>query len=68
MRQIVQDLSAAVEQRDAEEFLGNCETLNILMQQHNFKEENMLYAMADRALEPRCDEIIAAMAEIKEVA
>ena len=32
------------------DFLGCCETLLILLQQHNMKEENILYPMCDRAV------------------
>ncbi|MGZ3236701.1 MAG: hemerythrin domain-containing protein [Burkholderiaceae bacterium] len=68
IRQIIQDLDSAVNTRDAKEFLGNSETLNIMMQQHNFKEEHMLYVMADQQLAGRREEIITAMEGIKELA
>lgn len=68
MRQIVQDLGAAMAKRDAEEFLGNSETLNIMVQQHNFKEEHMLYAMADQILAGQCEAIINAMEGVSELA
>jgi iron-sulfur cluster repair protein YtfE (RIC family) len=38
---------------DSEGFSGAVETLLILMQQHNMKEENILYPMCDRALAGR---------------
>lgn len=66
MRQIVQNMDEAANARNRDEFLGNAETLLIMMQQHNFKEENMLYRMADQMLAQRPDEIIAAMENIKE--
>jgi hemerythrin-like domain-containing protein len=68
MRDIVQSLDAAISSRDAGEFLGNAETLNIMMQQHNFKEEHMLYVMAEQQLAGRLEEIIAAMESIPEPA
>lgn len=68
MRGIVQSLDAAIGKRDAGEFLGNAETLNIMMQQHNFKEEHMLYVMAEQQLAGRLEEIIAAMERIPEPA
>jgi hemerythrin-like domain-containing protein len=67
MRQLVRSMDEAVTARNREEFLGNAETLLIMMQQHNFKEENMLYRMADQMLAQRPDEIIAAMENIKEL-
>ncbi|MEW5967185.1 MAG: hemerythrin domain-containing protein [Pseudomonadota bacterium] len=50
MRELMDGLAQAVEANDATRFLGLSETLNMLMQQHNLKEENMLYPMADRVL------------------
>jgi iron-sulfur cluster repair protein YtfE (RIC family) len=50
MRDVLAEMAQAVEQRDATDFLGGSETLNILMQQHNLKEESILYPMCDRAL------------------
>ena len=34
----------------ADEYAGNAETLLIMMQQHNMKEENILYPMCDQHL------------------
>ncbi|MBI5496035.1 MAG: hemerythrin domain-containing protein [Deltaproteobacteria bacterium] len=50
MRGLLQQAGQAVAARDADGFGGACETLNILMQQHNMKEENILYPMCDRAV------------------
>jgi iron-sulfur cluster repair protein YtfE (RIC family) len=50
MRQLLEDLGRAVAAKDADAFLGGCETLLILMQQHNLKEENILYPLCDNAL------------------
>jgi iron-sulfur cluster repair protein YtfE (RIC family) len=50
MREILAEMSSALAGDDLEEFLGQAETLLILMQQHNIKEEQMLYPMCDRAL------------------
>jgi iron-sulfur cluster repair protein YtfE (RIC family) len=35
---------------DADEYLGMAETLLMLMQQHNIKEEQVLYSLSERAL------------------
>ena len=45
MRELFIDLRAALAARDADAFVGHGETLLILMQQHNMKEENVLYPM-----------------------
>ena len=50
MRDLLAQMQAALAQRDADDFGGAAETLLILMQQHNLKEENILYPMCDRAL------------------
>ncbi len=51
MRALVERLGRALTAKDADEFAGAAETLLILMQQHNMKEERMLYPMCDQALE-----------------
>jgi iron-sulfur cluster repair protein YtfE (RIC family) len=40
----------AADAADANGFFGTLDTLLIMMQQHNMKEENILYPMCDRAL------------------
>jgi len=48
MRQLFSELGLAVENRDKESYLGHSETLMMLMQQHNMKEEQVLYRMMDQ--------------------
>jgi iron-sulfur cluster repair protein YtfE (RIC family) len=48
---LLEALHRAVTARDREDCLGLFETLLLLMQQHNAKEENILYPVADRLLE-----------------
>ena len=50
MRALLSQLAAACAARDGEAYAGTAETLLMLMQQHNMKEENILYPMCDRAL------------------
>lgn len=50
MRSLLDQMAATVAARDAVGFSGNAETLLIMMQQHNLKEENILYPMCDRTL------------------
>lgn len=61
MRDTMAEMQAALAHGELEEFLGQAETLLILMQQHNIKEEQMLYPMCDRALGQQADAVIAAM-------
>jgi hemerythrin-like domain-containing protein len=50
MRSLCVKLNQAISSQNKDAYLGNAETLMILMQQHNMKEEQMLYPMADRVL------------------
>lgn len=50
MRNTLEGMAAAVAGRDTQAYLGLSETLLMLMQQHNMKEERILYPMADQAL------------------
>lgn len=50
MRDLLAQMKGALASRDADAFGGAAETLLILMQQHNMKEENILYPMCDNAL------------------
>ena len=52
MRELFDDLGLAVRKRDAALLADTMQTLLFLMQQHNAKEENVLYPMADRELPP----------------
>ena len=61
MRGLLQDMASAVAAGNRDSYLGLSETLNMLMQQHNLKEENMLYPMADRALGGEREAIVRAM-------
>jgi hemerythrin-like domain-containing protein len=47
---LLASLQEAVARRDRNDSLGLFETLLMLMQQHNTKEENILYPMADGVL------------------
>ena len=50
MRDLLAQMQGALSARDSDAFGGAAETLLILMQQHNMKEENILYPMCDNAL------------------
>ena len=49
MRKLIDDMAQKVADKDGDGYLGASETLMILMQQHNMKEEQMLYRMMDQA-------------------
>ena len=62
MRELLAQLRAALDAADTAEFLGLADTLNVLMQQHNLKEEQVLYALLDEALGDEADALLAALA------
>jgi hemerythrin-like domain-containing protein len=58
MRQTLLDLLAAAEARDEDECLGLLDTLHLVIQQHNAKEEAILYPLADRALASKAQDLL----------
>jgi hemerythrin-like domain-containing protein len=65
MRDVLASLAEAVAARDADEYLGQAETLNVLMQQHNIKEEQVLYRMMDQHLADEADMLLARYADLE---
>ncbi|ABB43773.1 Hemerythrin HHE cation binding region [Sulfurimonas denitrificans DSM 1251] len=61
MRNLLEEMRKAIEAKDKDKFFGNSETLMILMQQHNMKEEQMLYTMAQQHLSADAERIIDMM-------
>jgi len=65
VRGLIGKIADAVEKQDRDAYLSLSESMMILLQQHNMKEEQMLYAMADRVFPPELkDETIAHMKEM----
>ena len=58
MRELIEASSDALAARDAEEYSGYAETLLIMTQQHNMKEENILYPMCDQHLVSQFDILV----------
>ncbi|HKJ09538.1 MAG TPA: hemerythrin domain-containing protein [Gammaproteobacteria bacterium] len=50
IREGLDELAGAVQERDASRCLGAAEAVLIMVQQHNIKEEQILYPMGDRLL------------------
>lgn len=61
MRSMFEEMNQALESNNNDEYLGLCETLLILMQQHNMKEEQILYPMADNHLAQNSDQLLNQM-------
>lgn len=63
VRELLQQMNIAAADRDVAAFSGVAETLLILMQQHNMKEENILYPMCDQSLEAQAVDLTAQLGE-----
>jgi hemerythrin-like domain-containing protein len=64
-RELIERLEKALEEKNKEEFLSVGESLMILIQQHNMKEEQILYPMTDQHLPS--DEMVEKMSQLGEV-
>jgi iron-sulfur cluster repair protein YtfE (RIC family) len=64
MRETLAEMDGALASGDLEDFLGQAETLLILMQQHNIKEEQILYPMCDRFLGGAVESVLQAMRDL----
>ncbi len=57
MRGILDQISVAIEAGDTEEALDLGDTLHMVTQQHNVKEEGILYPMAENALDREWEDL-----------
>ena len=64
MRSLLSKMRKAIEEMDKESFFSLSETLMILMQQHNMKEEQLLYTLAQQHLGEDADHIIRQMRSV----
>lgn len=58
MRGLIATAEAALAEQDADEYSGNAETLLIMAQQHNMKEEGVLYLMCDQHLSSQLETLL----------
>ncbi len=58
MLQLLASAASALEAADSDDYAGSAETLLIMMQQHNLKEENVLYPMCDQHLADQLDALL----------
>lgn len=61
MRGLMSQLLEAIDADNRDKFFGLSETLMILLQQHNMKEEQMLYPMAEQHLSAESERIVSMM-------
>ena len=64
MRQLLEQIKEAIVSENEKKFFGLSETLLIFVQQHNSKEEQMLYQMADKQLGDISADIVERMRDI----
>ncbi len=65
MRQLFEQMNQAVDAESADDYLGASETLLIMMQQHNAKEEQILYPMSEQVLAGEQDDLIGQLEAIE---
>ena len=63
MRYLITSLLSEIGEQSRDQALGVAETLLVMIQQHNIKEENVLYPMADTSVQALEDEITRRLAE-----
>ncbi len=61
MRVVMHEMRSALEAKDVQQYLGLSETFLVLMQQHNFKEEGILYNMIDQVLGDQAQRLLGLM-------
>ncbi|MHB0986372.1 MAG: hemerythrin domain-containing protein [Sulfuricella sp.] len=61
MNELLDAMEDALQRQDKDGYLGQAETLLIMTQQHNIKEEQILYPMADQALAPELGDVLKRM-------
>ncbi len=63
MRELFKEMATAIAAGDAQAYAGAADTLLIMMQQHNIKEENILYPMCDQRLMTQATTLAPALQE-----
>ena len=61
IRELMEAAAAAIAAHDADDYSGYAETLHIMTQQHNMKEENVLYPMCDQHLAAQTSVLVTEM-------
>ncbi len=61
---LIEQMATALEEKDAQSYGGISETLLIVMQQHNHKEEQILYPIADHILAPQREALLIRMQSV----
>jgi len=65
LRGLLEQMGGFLDEGNLERYLSAGETMLILMEQHNMKEEHVLYTMADQMFQGECMELIKKLLRIK---
>jgi hemerythrin-like domain-containing protein len=61
VRGLLEQVKDTLDREDRDAFFSAADTLMVLLQQHNMKEEQMLYAMCDQVLSDQAAELVEKM-------
>ena len=64
MKQLVESMEEELNSKNKDKFFGLSETLMMTMQQHNMKEEQMMYPMIDQAMAEESNMLLDSMKEL----
>lgn len=64
LRSLIESMRLALAENRTDDFFGIGESMMIMLQQHNMKEEQMLYPMIDRALGEDAEPMIRKLQEM----
>ena len=64
IKELLKQMGAAVEHKNAQQYSGLSETILMVMQQHNLKEENILYPITDQILAAQRETILGQMQSV----
>lgn len=67
MRDLAQMMQLDIDNQDDSSYLGHSEVLNIMMAQHNLKEENVLYQMCDQVLRAEAPRLMDSMKDAVDI-
>lgn len=64
IRELLAELSEALQSSDRDKFLKRSESLRVIMQRHHLKEERVLYPLAEQVLGDSAAEVLKAMQHV----
>ncbi len=66
MRRMFAGMEQGIEKKDKNAFLGHCDTFMMILQQHNLKEEQIMYNLALDALSSTQEEVLRNIVQYKQ--